>query len=46
MTQTPEQVLDLARDIATIARQLAARAEEQLAEAVTRCNQAGESCIT
>lgn len=37
----PEQALDLARSAATTARRLAEQAEEQLAEAITRYNQAG-----
>lgn len=36
----PEQALDLARESATLARKLAAEADEQLAQAVTRYNQA------
>ena len=37
----PEQALDLARESATIAREMARQAEEQFAEAITRYNQAG-----
>jgi hypothetical protein len=37
----PEQALELARNSAATARELAAQAEEQLAEALTRYNQAG-----
>lgn len=35
----PEQALELARVSATLARKLAAEAEEQLAQAITRYNQ-------
>lgn len=37
----PEQALDLARSAATTARELARQADEQLAEALTRYNEAG-----
>lgn len=42
---TPEQALDEARTWATTTRRLAARADEELAEAVTRRNQAGGETV-
>lgn len=38
---SPEHALELARSSVTAVRQLAAQAEEQFSEAITRYNQAG-----